>query len=67
MPDIPEDIRHLQGQILNARHAFRARARQVLFKAYEDAETISSAIGTISVDEAWDAWARQVVEKLAQS
>lgn len=63
----PEEIRHLQLQIANARQAFRAKARQVLFKAYEDAESISNAIGEVSVDEAWDAWARQVVEKLAQS
>jgi hypothetical protein len=58
------NLEDLQEEIKVSQREFRARAREVLFAAYQFADQVSSAIGTISVDEAYDGWADHVRELL---
>lgn len=48
------------SQQADAQRAFRARCRLVLREAYAEADRVSTAIGTISVDEAYTAWVTSV-------
>lgn len=59
------EIVEMRTLIEDARKVFRARARAVLFDAYQRADSLSSAIGEVSVDDAFDAWVRELAERLA--
>lgn len=54
----------LVADIEQTRKAFRAKARAVVWDAIRDAELLSTAIGDISVDEAWEAWKKKLIESL---
>jgi hypothetical protein len=58
------EIVEMRRMIETARKRFRAKARAVLFQAYRDADSISSAIGEVSVDEAFAAWSRELIKRL---
>lgn len=55
----------LRHDVEAARKTFRAQARAILRDAYREAESISTAIGTISVDEAFVGWAHHVKAALS--
>ena len=61
MPNPLEDMRR---QMEEAREQFRVNIQKVLTEASTDADRIAQAIGEISVDEAYHAWALQVMKKL---
>lgn len=63
----PDPLAEIRDMIEVARKAFRARARSVLFEAYQQADAFSSAIGEVSADQAFDAWAERVAELLKAS
>lgn len=59
-----DTLDQLRSDIDIAQKAFRARCRAILREAYQDADSIATAIGTISVDEAFHGWVEQVRERL---
>jgi hypothetical protein len=67
MDDDPITVRSaLRSELEIAKMAFRARCRSVLRDAYAEADMLSSAIGTVSVEEAYAAWVTFLTQRLGE-
>ena len=66
MSETPE-LAEMRQMIEAARKRFRSRCRAILRKAYEDADVFSTAIGEVSEYQAFDAWVKQVLQRMAES
>lgn len=58
---MPDELLQMRRDIEDARKRFRGQVRMILRQAYADADSISTAIGEISVDEAYDGWVRSLI------
>ena len=56
-----EVLAEIRRTIEDARKQFRARCRAILKQAYDDADSLSSAVGEISSDQAFEAWAQTLI------
>ena len=61
----PVMLTQVRFQIEDARKRFRAKCRAILKKSYEDADSLSAAIGDVSDYQAFDAWVRKLMQEIA--
>lgn len=59
-----DQLEQIKFDLELVRREFRGKARAILQQAYQDAEALSTAIGTISIDEAYTAWVNGLIESV---
>jgi hypothetical protein len=55
-------LEEARTMVATARQTFQERVNKVLLNASDDAYSLSQAIGEVSIDEAYDAWVRNLLE-----